>query len=167
MNSKAQKRFRSNRLLVFGIVFIFASLACVFKHFAQQKIVKPSDLQTVEGMMSNYSFKGGYRGAQYYYIFLEGDAAHYMIPADFIGCFDKPGFESAVHRDDVLKLSFNKKRFVFSITDAKRSYLSTDSTIEIYNKSDIRIGLYMFLLGVAILVGRYFYNRRHSRGYGP
>jgi hypothetical protein len=142
-----------------GIFLITVSMVLFSMHLTKQKISTPSDLEIIQGKMLNYSFVDGYRGRHYYNIFLDGEIIPYKIPADFLRCFDKSSFESMVHAGDFLKLSFNKKLFVFSISDTKRSYLSADSTIEIYNKSDIQAGFVMFLLGVAILTGRYFYRR--------
>jgi len=159
MSSKTRKRFWNDRSLLLGIFLILISIALFSKHFLQQKIDTASDLEIVQGKMSNYSFEDGYRGRRNYRIFLEGDRNPYKIPADFISCFDKSSFESMVHAGDILKLSFNKRLFVFSIADPNRSFLSTNSTIEIYNKSPIHVSLMMFSLGVVILVGRYFYKK--------
>ena len=142
-----------------GAFLIFISMACFSRHFTQQKIAKPSDLETVQDKISHYSFVDGSRGTRYYNIFLARGTTPYKIPADFLSCFDKSSFESRVHVGDVLKLSFNKRLWVFSIADTNRSYLSTGSTIEIYNKSPLQVGLWILFLGTVFLFGRYLRNR--------
>jgi hypothetical protein len=159
VSSKIRKRFWNDGLLIAGTAFIFVSLACFSRQLTQQKITRPSDLETVQDKISHYSFVNGYRGTRYYDIFLAGGTTPYKIPAEFLRCFDKSSFESKVHSGDVLKLSFNKRLWVFSIADTNRSYLPTDSTIEIYNKSAIQVGLWLFSLGIVSLIGRYLRDR--------
>ncbi len=148
----------NDRVKTAGVFFIVASMFPLYLHFSKQTIKTPSDLGTVQGNLLRYSFVDGYRGRHYYYIFLDGDNNSYKIPADFLDCFDKSSFESSVHYGDFLKILFNKRLFVFSISDTKRSYLSTNASIAKYNHSDIQVGIIMLLIGCAILVGRYLFQ---------
>src|ERR1700739_1669453 len=114
---RKSKKFQSGRVMIFGALFLVLAVGIFCSHFTRQRITAVSDLETVQGPLQHYSFRDGFRGSHSYYIFLEGDNNRYQIPANFLGCFDKDGFESTVAAGDVLKGSFNKRLFVFSISD--------------------------------------------------
>ena len=159
MPIERRKKNLKLRSLFPEIVVLAASLVVLYMYFTKQKIKTVSDLETVQSRLMSYSFKDSYRGWHSYYIFLEGQNNGYKIPADFLSCFDKSDFESAVHPGDVLTISFNKSLMIFSVSDGTRSYLSADSTMEKYNHSDLDAGLFMFVLGCVLLVGHLAYNK--------
>lgn len=148
------KKAKTAQLMVCGAFVIIVSVCIFCVHFTRQKITSVSDLETVHGPLQRYSFRDGARGTHSYYIFLEGDNNRYQIPADFLGCFDKDGFESTAVAGDVLTIAFNKRFFVFSVFDSKRSYLAADSAIAEYNGgTDIRVSIFLFIIGSAVLAG--------------
>ena len=130
----------------------------------RQKITAVADLETVQGPLQHYSFRDGFKGSHSYYIFLEGDERRYQIPANFLGCFDRDGFESTVAAGDVLKISFNKRFFVFSISDRSRSFMAAESAIAAYNNGeDLWAGTFFFLFAGAIFIVVLIYNRNLAK----
>lgn len=149
----------ARRLLV-GVFVILVSVAMLYSHATRQKVKTASDLKTVRGpFLESYSSTRN----NYCDISLQADYSTYRVPSDFLRCFDKGGFQSTVHPGDPLTILINNKSMVFSIADASKSFLNTDSTIAIYNSGlDIWKGLLLFLVGIVLVIWSLFPNRNRS-----
>ena len=72
------------RQYAFVTFSILIGLWLSFSSITTHKVSSISDLITVEGILSKYSFVDGERGTKKYYIWLTQHEATFQIPADFL-----------------------------------------------------------------------------------
>ncbi len=91
----------------------------------QPTIKSRNDLAFVSGQLNGYNFYDGTRGTHIYTFKIVGYESHFHIAAEFLGFFDKAGFESidpkedlsvGIFKQDTAKLSIpGKTVFVYAI----------------------------------------------------
>jgi hypothetical protein len=139
----APSNLKYRKLLFAGGFFLVAGILLVVMRVTQPTIKSRNDLAFVSGQLNGYNFHDGTRGTHIYTFKIVGYESHFKIGADFLGFFDKAGFESidpkedltvGIFKKDLRKLSIpGKTVFVYAIADKDVNYLDVDQAIKAHN----------------------------------
>lgn len=159
------------RQYAFVTFSILIGLWLSFSSITTHKVSSISDLITVEGILSKYSFVDGERGTKKYYIWLTQHEATFQIPADFLNFFEKDKFEKTINagqkiyvgisRSDKASLTkINDRIRIYELHNDYASYLKSSLTIKQENNTlQYIIGPLFILAGVFF----FFYRRKKLR----
>jgi len=159
------------RQYAFVTFSILAGLWLLFSSITTHKVSSTSDLITVDGILSKYSFVDGKKGTKKYYIWLTQHDAAFQIPADFLNLFDRDKFERVINAGQRIYVGISKfdKGGLTKINDRIRIYdLHTDnvsfleSSLTIKQENNILkyvIGPLFIIAGISF----YFYRRKKLR----
>ena len=139
----APSNLKYRKLLFAGSFFLVAGILLVVMRVIQPTIKSRNDLAFVSGQLNGYDFHDGTRGTHIYTFRIVGYKSHFHIAADFLGFFDKAGFESidpkedltvGIFKQDTCNLSIpGKTVFVYAIADKDFNYLDVDQAIKAHN----------------------------------
>jgi hypothetical protein len=139
----APSNLKYRRLLFAGSFFLLAGILLVVMRATQPTIKSRNDLAFVSGRLNGYDFHDGTRGTHIYVFRIAGYESYFKISAEFLGFFDKTGFESidpkqdlsvGIFKQDTAKLSIpGKTVFVYAIADKDVNYLDVDQAIKAHN----------------------------------
>src|ERR1043165_6291732 len=134
---------RRQRNLFAGLICLTVSVVFGIHEFGKQKVRDATDISTINGHLSSFSFQDRARGHHHYVIRLLEFPATFQIPADFLGSFSKNRFQSdldigdfisiSISKGDEKSLTTNKRLFVFSVRSKTATYLDEQETIRRYN----------------------------------
>ena len=146
-----------NKLRVFlGIVLLLSGILSLILRFTQPAIKSRNDLAFISGQLNGYDFHDGTRGTHIYTFKIAGYESSFKIKADFLGSFDKTGFESIDPKEDLTVGIFkqdsgilampDKSVLVYSVADKYVNYLDADKVIKEQNS------LFPYFLGIVFIV---------------
>jgi hypothetical protein len=137
----------------------------------KNKVTSSSDLLSISGTMSRYSFIDGEKGTKRYYILLNEYPQTFQIPAEFLSFFAKEKFESDMQKGQELSLrisKFDEKKlgepysyiFIYELNKGSSSFLNSELTIKQENS-------YLFYYwGTGFIIaglGFYLFKKRQLR----
>ncbi len=150
---------------------ILIGLWLSYSAITTQRVSSPSDLITIDGTLSSYSFVDGRKGTKRYYIWLIEYETPFQIPADFLSSFDKEKFEEVIKKgkrlyigisiNDTSSLIKSKGRIrIYDLRSDNISFLKSSLTIKQENNTlQYLIGPLFMIAGICY----YFYRHRKLR----
>ena len=150
---------------------ILIGLWLSFSSITTHKVSSTSELITVDGILSKYSFVDGKKGIKIYYIWLTQHEATFQIPADFLSFFDKDKFENVINagqkiyvgisKSDKVRLTkLNEIIRIYDLHNDNASFLKSSLTIKQENNTlQYVIGPLFIIAGIIF----YFYKRKKLR----
>jgi hypothetical protein len=135
----APLNLKNKMRLFLGIVILLSGILVWILRFTQPTIKSRKDLVFVSGQLNGHDFHDGTRGTHVYIFKIAGYESYFKIKAEFLGAFDKAGFELLDPKEDLTVGIFkqdtgilsipDKTVFVYAVADKYVNYLDVDKVI--------------------------------------